>query len=263
MKYDNFSLPEFMQESINSYISDIEMELYIRHMTSDLDSTLVKVLFLDVNKISGGIIKFSVCEKSTKKKEKTTPSNHTSLDVYISERYIYLLTKKNNTEKYDISDDFQKFKDAFYYLSAIEKIKLLTTLNTEEEIEYDTIIKKYEGLLRFCYLVEQKCRVLHKTIELTTTDKIIEEVTKNHTQKVTTDIMLSILKQTGVSEATHDKTKIAKLISSITGFSNHTIRQRLTNPDDLTKKSHGQEIDNINRLFKELNMSNHIKYDNT
>jgi ActR/RegA family two-component response regulator len=49
-----------------------------------------------------------------------------------------------------------------------------------------------------------------------------------------------------------DKAKIARLIGYLTAFSEEKIRQRLSNPEELTSY-HKDEVENINKILKELN----------
>lgn len=79
------------------------------------------------------------------------------------------------------------------------------------------------------------------------------------TMKITTDVLVELLNKTGINENNSDKTKIAKLISYITGFSENTIRQRLSNREELTSK-HKDEIERINKILSGLNTGISIKY---
>lgn len=77
--------------------------------------------------------------------------------------------------------------------------------------------------------------------------------------KVTTDVLVEILKKANINGANSDKTKIAQLISYLTGYSYNTIRARLTNKEELTSK-HKVEADNINKILNELNTGISVKY---
>lgn len=79
--------------------------------------------------------------------------------------------------------------------------------------------------------------------------------------KVTTDVLVEMLKKMGINGANSDKTNIARLISYLTGYSENTIRQRLSNYEELTSV-HKIEVDNINKILKELNSNISIKYNN-
>lgn len=82
---------------------------------------------------------------------------------------------------------------------------------------------------------------------------------KGRTMKITTDVLVELLNKTGINENNSDKTKIAKLISYITGFSENTIRQRLSNKEELTS-NHKDEIERINKILSGLNTGISIKY---
>ena len=83
---------------------------------------------------------------------------------------------------------------------------------------------------------------------------------KYRSMKVTTDAMVEMLKSLNVKKGNNaDATKISELISCITGYSANTIRQRLSNTEELTK-SHKLEVDKMNQLFKELNLDITLKY---
>lgn len=79
------------------------------------------------------------------------------------------------------------------------------------------------------------------------------------TQKVTTDALICLLKAAGISTASEDKTKIARLVNYLTGFSEEKIRQRLSNPHELTS-FHKREIEHINKIFAKLNFCMSIAY---
>ena len=79
------------------------------------------------------------------------------------------------------------------------------------------------------------------------------------TMKVTTDVLIELLDKAGFNENNSDKTKISKFIAYITGFSENTIRQRMTNREELTSK-HKDEVEKINKILSELNIDISIKY---
>lgn len=90
--------------------------------------------------------------------------------------------------------------------------------------------------------------------------EVDERSTEIRTMKVTTDAMVEMLKKLNVKKGNNaDATKISELISYITGYSSETIRQRLSNTEELTKR-HKREVDKINRLFSELNLDITIQY---
>jgi len=79
------------------------------------------------------------------------------------------------------------------------------------------------------------------------------------TFKVTTDVMMLLLKKASICATSDDKAKMARLISYLTGFSVERIRQRLSNTDELTSR-HKDEVDTINKILKDLNLDESIKY---
>lgn len=286
MKYDNFSLIDFMQECVKSYITDLEMENYMRYITKNSDTELIKTLFLDVNKLSGAIIKFIIEKSSIDNGIESTLLVETSLDVYISEKYIYLLTKKMNSEGYDVSDDFQKFKDAFYYLSVLEKLKLLKEINTK--INFESIISKYGDLLRFCHLVEREFKKIHskansnksknntpKTFDQLFVEsgwnKYIDVLTKcnppllkkeedmytfignKKTQKGCVAQWFKYLKITGVINQSTSRDELAMAISSY--IENYTIvGSSIDNESEAYKKTFEKQLKDL------LSMSQHANY---
>lgn len=84
---------------------------------------------------------------------------------------------------------------------------------------------------------------------------------KCRTLKVTTDVLVEILNQLKIGENVSDKTKIARFISYITDYSKDTIRQRLSNKEELTS-SHLEEIEFVNKLLKDINSSITISCNN-
>ncbi|MDD2214974.1 MAG: hypothetical protein PHG78_03075 [Bacteroidales bacterium] len=99
---------------------------------------------------------------------------------------------------------------------------------------------------------------------LVTFNNVIDNPEKSkakRTQKVTTDVLMLILQKAGISTMSDDKAKIARLIGYLTDFSEEKIRQRLSNPDELTSY-HKDEVENINKIFNELNINISVSYNN-
>lgn len=97
---------------------------------------------------------------------------------------------------------------------------------------------------------------------LVTFNNVIDNEEKRkakRTQKVTTDVLMLILQKAGISTMSDDKAKIARLIGYLTDFSEEKIRQRLSNSDELTSY-HKEEVENINKILKELNTNISIIY---
>jgi hypothetical protein len=110
-----------------------------------------------------------------------------------------------------------------------------------------------------CGIIERKINILRQNDRETTEKENSEKNDRKRTQKVTTDILMSLLQKTGIGFASNDKAKMARLISYLTGFSEEKIRHRLSNTDELTSY-HGEEIENINKIFSELNCNISIRY---
>jgi Zn-dependent oligopeptidase len=90
---------------------------------------------------------------------------------------------------------------------------------------------------------------------LATFNNVTDDQEKNRTErtlKVTSDVLIQILQKAGISTMSDDKAKIARLIGYLTAFSEEKIRQRLSNPEELTSY-HKDEVENINKILKELN----------
>jgi Zn-dependent oligopeptidase len=90
---------------------------------------------------------------------------------------------------------------------------------------------------------------------LATFNNVTDDQEKNRTErtlKVTSDVLIQILQKAGISTVSDDKAKIARLIGYLTAFSEEKIRQRLSNPEELTSY-HKDEVENINKILKELN----------
>jgi hypothetical protein len=110
------------------------------------------------------------------------------------------------------------------------------------------------------------CKIIH-TIKKALYPNGIGLETPNNTNtefsqrtfKVTTDVMMLLLKKAGICAASDDKAKMARLISYLTGFSVERIRQRLSNTDELTSR-HKDEVNTINKILKDLNLYESIKY---
>ena len=97
---------------------------------------------------------------------------------------------------------------------------------------------------------------------LATFNNVTDDQEKNRTErtlKVTSDVLIQILQKAGISTVSDDKAKIARLIGYLTAFSEEKIRQRLSNPEELTS-CYKDEVENINKILKDLNISISITY---
>ena len=109
-----------------------------------------------------------------------------------------------------------------------------------------------------CGIIERKIKILQQPPE--TPENINSEKSGiKRTQKVTTDVLMALLQKSGISSVSDDKAKMARLISYLTDFSEEKIRQRLSNPDELTSY-HREEVEALNKILSELNCDVSIKY---
>ena len=164
----------------------------------------------------------------------------------------YLAKRKKHIEmaiKYDFDD----------VLEHIAKMK-----NNNEKIDYlnfkrkeyfqETGHREETGFPYFCleeieYIKEAKAGEKEQSASKNT----------NRTMKVTTDVLVELLKKTGIF-ANNDNTIIARLISYLTDFSEEKIRQRLSNTSNDLTSYHKEEIETINEILKDLKTNISIKY---
>lgn len=83
-------------------------------------------------------------------------------------------------------------------------------------------------------------------------------VETRYPQKITTELCLLILKRCGITTATYDATKIARLISAVTGYSANSIRKRLSTSEGLFSSP---ETDEIHNVLKSLNINEKLTID--
>ena len=110
-----------------------------------------------------------------------------------------------------------------------------------------------------CGIIERKIKLLEQSDRETHEKDNPEKSGAKRTQKVTTDVLRSLLQKSGITSLSDDKAKMARLISYLTDFSEEKIRQRLSNNDELTSY-HREEVETINKIFAELNCDISIKY---
>jgi len=110
-----------------------------------------------------------------------------------------------------------------------------------------------------CGILERKIKLLELTKHETPEQDNQEQSSRRRTQKVTTDVLLFILQKSGITALSDDKAKIARLISYLTDFSEEKIRQRLSNPDELTSY-HRKEVETINKILTDLNLNISLNY---
>jgi hypothetical protein len=107
-------------------------------------------------------------------------------------------------------------------------------------------------------IIERKIQLLQQPQEIPEKDNP-EQSGAKRTQKVTTDVLMLLLEKSGISAVSDDKAKMARLIAYLTDFSEEKIRQRLSNPEELTSY-HREEVENINKILAELNSNISITY---
>jgi hypothetical protein len=160
----------------------------------------------------------------------------------------------------------KSFGHIFHLLASeqnrINKEIIIDCVPNQEEIDLaineERVIEQHIATLEFQLKeAQQEIVILRNQIQSDTK----ESSHVNRTMKVTTDVLLEILKQMGVvKNKTTDNTKMANFISYITGYSRNTIRQRLSSTENLTN-SHREEVEKANKLLKEINIEVSIKYD--
>ena len=91
--------------------------------------------------------------------------------------------------------------------------------------------------------------------------KKIEAEDSQRTMKVVTDTILLLLKNLKITQNDVDKTTIASFINYLTAYSKEKIRQRLSNPDELTSRHKG-EVEFVNDFLSKLNVKERITYNN-
>ena len=134
--------------------------------------------------------------------------------------------------------------------------------STQKQVELLQIInyalykKQYPQDL--CGILDRKIQILQQATKTPEKDNSEKSGTKR-TQKVTTDVLMSLLQKSGISAVSDDKAKMARLISYLTDFSEEKIRQRLSTTDELTSY-HREEIETVNKILAELNSDISIKY---
>lgn len=126
-----------------------------------------------------------------------------------------------------------------------------------EVLNYVLYSKQYPDDI--CGNLERKIQLLKQSDQAE--EKSDERKETKRTFKVTSDVLMLILQKAGISTVSDDKAKIARLIGYLTAFSEEKIRQRLSNPEELTSY-HKDEVENINKILKELNVNISVLYNN-
>ncbi len=95
-----------------------------------------------------------------------------------------------------------------------------------------------------CGILDRKIQLLQQPPDTFEKDYPEKSGTKR-TLKATTDVLMLLLEKSGISAGSDDKAKIARLIAYLTDFSEEKIRQRLSNPEELTSY-HREEVETVN-----------------
>jgi hypothetical protein len=139
-----------------------------------------------------------------------------------------------------------------------EKLSLLITKQTEFNQMPEAERQIYGADFgRNCQLEIDKIIQL-KALNINVEESSTEKSGNKRTLKVTTDVLIAILKKAGIYP-NNDNTKIARLINYLTDFSEEKIRQRLTYPDELTS-FHKEEVGTINKILSDINTNISIEY---
>jgi hypothetical protein len=140
-----------------------------------------------------------------------------------------------------------------------EKLSLLITRQTEFNQMPECERQIYGADFgRNCQLEIDKIRQLQALNINADEEPANEKQEHKRTLKVTTDVLIELLKKAGLL-ASSDNTKIAKLISYLTGFSEEKIRQRFTYTDELTSY-HKAEVETVNKILSDINSNISIEY---
>jgi hypothetical protein len=170
----------------------------------------------------------------------------------------YLIYDKIRRLKNKLSEVSQYCKQ-FEFLNDVHKYWILSfVIQIIDEFEnQDKQLERCKNEIhKIIHLLEKQ--LYPNGIGIETQDNSENELTQR-TFKVTTDVMMLILKQAGICAVSDDKAKIARLISYVTGFSTERIRQRLSNTEELTSR-HKTEIEKINKILNDLNVELSINY---
>ncbi len=176
---------------------------------------------------------------------------------FVSENYFVEFSPILSEDVHLISSlpkDFQQLK---------QQADIINNPN-EKILFYSDVLTRFKQSRNKENIIQQisdEIELIKKTQELSIqpTEPIEKSnVTTHRCLKVTTDTLLILLKKANILQNA-DNTKIANLISYLTGFSAETIRKRLSNTDELTSR-HKEEVEYINNILKALNIDETIKY---
>ncbi|MDL2296903.1 hypothetical protein LJC68_03390 [Bacteroidales bacterium OttesenSCG-928-B11] len=154
-------------------------------------------------------------------------------------------SSKKNTSIIDVNDILEVLsQNNFSNQKQVELIQVLNYVLHKKQYPHD-----------LCGIMDKKIQLLQQPPGKENS----EDNKTKRTQKVTTDVLMLFLHKSGIRPTSDDKTKMARLISYLTDFSEEKIRQRLSNADELTSY-HREEVDTINKILTGLNFEKSIKY---
>lgn len=182
MKYENYSIRDFINESNNTYISEIEMYLYLKQITNNFDRDIFEKFNKDFNFICGSIIQFTVPIKEINVftgEEETIYSYRN--DMTFNEFYLkYIFNELNNQvdniqfDKDVIDDSKEKYKhfqriknlklfNMFIYELPIDgKIDIIEK-TPDFEFNFNFLRDKNNGIIRLSKFVETEYQKIMKT----------------------------------------------------------------------------------------------------
>ena len=105
-----------------------------------------------------------------------------------------------------------------------------------------------------CGLIKKKIQILQQPAESPNKDNPDEQGRSPASIKVRSVVILEILKQLHLGTAHNDLTKICKLIAFLTGNSYNNIYNEIQKGIHFSN-FHSKQIDEINKILKELNAS--------
>jgi cell division protein FtsL len=153
------------------------------------------------------------------------------------------LIREELTQITPITDDFEALK---------KEANKIHDLN-ERELFYAGYLAHYKQVQHKGNIAQQisdEIELIQRTKELSILEQDSPDTAK---MKVKAFALFEFLKANGISTANHDLTKICKFIAFMLGNSYHNIYKELQKGITF-KKCHHQQIDEINKIFAELNI---------
>jgi len=168
------------------------------------------------------------------------------LDIQI--KYLQRQCSQNNSPIIKVNDIISALQENKF--SPAKSVQILEIIN------YILYARQYPEDI--CGNIDKKINLFKQNIQSDEEDTETQKNAQKRTLKVTTDVIIALLKEAGYV-ANNDNTKIARLISYLTGFSEEKIRQRFSYPDELTSY-HKEEVEIVNKILADINSQISIKY---